>query len=132
VRHWFDLETILELPTPTTSFDQAAEAAAQYRRASRSENTQRAYRAAAAGSFERPPGRRPLNHPVPIETAATTLIGRVAAWSSLKSWGIRLTRRSGAKKARVAVARKLAVVLLTMWRTQMPFRWTSKPAAAPN
>jgi transposase len=64
--------------------------------------------------------------------AATTLIGRVAAWSSLKNWGLRLARRSGAKKARVAVARKLAVVLLTMWRSQMPFRWTSKPAAAPN
>ena len=46
-------ETILELPTPTTSLDQAAEAAAQYRRASRSENPRRAYRAAVAGSFER-------------------------------------------------------------------------------
>jgi hypothetical protein len=63
VRHWFDLETILELPTPTTGFDQAAEAVAQYWRASRSENTRRAYRAAVAGSFERSPGRRPLNHP---------------------------------------------------------------------
>jgi transposase len=58
--------------------------------------------------------------------AATTLIGRVTGWSSLKSWGVRLARRSGAKKARVAVARKLAVVLLTMWRSQTPFRWTTK------
>jgi transposase len=64
--------------------------------------------------------------------AATTLIGRVAAWSSLKSWGVRLARRSGAKKARVAVARKLAVVLLAMWRSQMPFRWTTKLEAVPN
>jgi transposase len=64
--------------------------------------------------------------------AATTLIGRVASWSSLKSWGVRLARRSGAKKARVAVARKLAVVLLTMWRSQTPFRWTTKLEAAPN
>jgi hypothetical protein len=55
VRHRFDRETILELPTPTTSLDQAAEAAAQYRRASRSENPRRAYRAAVAGSFERSP-----------------------------------------------------------------------------
>jgi integrase len=48
VRHWFDLETILELPAPAASFDDAAEAAAQYRRASRSENMRRAYRAAVA------------------------------------------------------------------------------------
>jgi hypothetical protein len=43
VAHWFDLETIVDLPAPITSF---ADAAAQYRRASRSENTRRAYRAA--------------------------------------------------------------------------------------
>ena len=48
VRHWFDLETIVELPPPVPSFADAADAAAQYRRASRSENTRRAYRAAVA------------------------------------------------------------------------------------
>jgi site-specific recombinase XerD len=48
VRHWFDLETIVELPAPVASFDDAAYAAAQYRRASRSENTRRAYRSAVA------------------------------------------------------------------------------------
>jgi site-specific recombinase XerD len=48
VRHWFDLETIVELPAPVASFGDAADAAAQYRRASRSENTRRAYRAAVA------------------------------------------------------------------------------------
>jgi integrase len=48
VAHWFDLETIVELPAPLASFDDAAEAAAQYRRASRAENTRRAYRAAIA------------------------------------------------------------------------------------
>jgi hypothetical protein len=48
VRHWFDLETIVELPAPVASFDDAADAAAQYRRASRSENTRRAYRSAVA------------------------------------------------------------------------------------
>ena len=48
VRHWFDLETIAELPAPVASFADAADAAAQYRRASRSENTRRAYRAGVA------------------------------------------------------------------------------------
>ena len=48
VRHWFELETIVALPAPLASFADAAEAATQYRRASRSENTRRAYRAAVA------------------------------------------------------------------------------------
>jgi integrase len=48
VRHWFALETIVELPPPVAGFADAAEAAAQYRRASRSENTRRAYRSAVA------------------------------------------------------------------------------------
>jgi integrase len=48
VAHWFDVETIVALPAPITSFADAAEAAAQYRRASRSNNTRRAYRAAVA------------------------------------------------------------------------------------
>jgi integrase len=48
VRHWFDLETLAELPALVASFADAADAAAQYRRASRSENTRRAYRAGVA------------------------------------------------------------------------------------
>jgi transposase len=60
--------------------------------------------------------------------AATTLLGRVTKWSALKSWGVRLARRSGAKKARVAVARKLAVILLSMWKSGAPFRWAAKGA----
>jgi integrase len=48
VRDWFDLETIAELPAPGASFAGAADAAAQYRRASRAENTRRAYRAGVA------------------------------------------------------------------------------------
>jgi hypothetical protein len=48
VRHWFDLETIVELPAPIAGFADAADAAAQYRRASRAENTRRAYRSAVA------------------------------------------------------------------------------------
>src|SRR5262249_2730119 len=62
--------------------------------------------------------------------AATTLLSRVTRWSSIKNWGMRLTRRSGAKKARVAVARKLAVVMLTMWRAQTPFRWAATEESA--
>jgi transposase len=58
--------------------------------------------------------------------AATTLLGRVVKWSALKSWGLRVARRSGMKKARVAVARKLAVILHSMWRSQKPFTWAAQ------
>lgn len=40
--------------------------------------------------------------------AANVLLTRVAKWSALKAWGIRLAKRSGLRKAKVAVARKLA------------------------
>jgi transposase len=41
--------------------------------------------------------------------AAGTLLTRVAKWSTLKAWGTRLAHRIGSKRARVALARKLAV-----------------------
>jgi integrase len=47
VRDWFELETIIDLPAPAASFAEA-EAAADYRRAARADNTRRAYRAAVA------------------------------------------------------------------------------------
>lgn len=34
----------------------------------------------------------------------------------------------GAGKARVALARKLAVILFAMWRGNQPFRWAASPA----
>jgi transposase len=55
--------------------------------------------------------------------AATTLLTRTTGFSSLKAWGLRLAKSAGFKKARVAVARKLAVILHAMWKTQAPFRW---------
>jgi transposase len=61
--------------------------------------------------------------------AATTLLGRVVGWCALKSWGLRVARRSGMKKARVVVARKLAVILHSMWRSQSPFKWVAEKAA---
>ena len=41
--------------------------------------------------------------------AASVLLHRTQRWSALKSWGVRLMKRVGAKKAKVAVARKIAV-----------------------
>ena len=47
--------------------------------------------------------------------AAGVLLTRVPKWSALKAWGARLTKRNGLRKAKVAVARKLAVILHRMW-----------------
>lgn len=55
--------------------------------------------------------------------AATTMLTRTTTFCSLKAWGLRLAKRVGFKKARVGLARKLAVVLHAMWKTNTPFRW---------
>ena len=52
-------------------------------------------------------------------------------WSALKAWGLRLAKRSGLKKAKIAVARKLAIIMHRMWVDGTSYRWTSaEPAAA--
>jgi transposase len=61
--------------------------------------------------------------------AANVLLTRVAKWSALKAWGIRLAKRTGLRKAKVAVARKLAVILHRMWIEGSEFNWSSKEAA---
>lgn len=61
--------------------------------------------------------------------AANVLLTRVAKWSALKAWGIRVAKRSGLRKARVAVARKLAVILHRMWIDGTEFCWSSMEAA---
>jgi len=62
--------------------------------------------------------------------AAGVLLTRVAHWCKLKAWGHRLWKRIGFKKAKIAVARKLAVILHRMWRDGTDFIWSSKEAAA--
>ncbi len=62
--------------------------------------------------------------------AAGVLLTRVAHWCKLKVWGHRLWKRIGFKKAKIAVARKLAVILHRMWRDQTDFIWSSKETPA--
>jgi transposase len=61
--------------------------------------------------------------------AAGVLLTRVSHWCRLKAWGLRLAKRIGFRKAKVAVARKLAVILHRMWRDGTDFIWSSKEAA---
>ncbi|MDE3759813.1 IS110 family transposase [Sinorhizobium meliloti] len=58
--------------------------------------------------------------------AANALLTRIPRFSALKSWGLRIARRGGYRKAKVAVARKLAVILHAMWISGEPFRWSSQ------
>ena len=57
--------------------------------------------------------------------AANALLTRIDRFSALKSWGLRIAKRGGFKKAKVAVARKLATILHAMWTTGEEFRWSS-------
>ena len=54
--------------------------------------------------------------------AATCLLTTWGGRSGLKSWGLGLAKRIGVKKARVAVARKLACLLLRLWRDGAHYR----------
>lgn len=62
--------------------------------------------------------------------AAGVLLTRVPKWSALKAWGTRLIKRNGLRKAKVAVARKLAVILHRMWIEGTEFNWSKKAIAA--
>jgi transposase len=55
--------------------------------------------------------------------AACALLSRVSRFSALKSWGVRLAARKGYRKAAVAVARKLAIILFRIWKDGSSFRW---------
>jgi len=56
--------------------------------------------------------------------AAHTLLTRVTRWSALKAWGVALAKRRGLRRATIAVARKLAVIMHRMWLDSADFRWT--------
>jgi transposase len=52
---------------------------------------------------------------------AATVFGTIAPDCALKRWYLTLRERVGSKRARVALARKLAVILLTMWKSGRGF-----------
>ncbi|MBA3938952.1 MAG: IS110 family transposase [Planctomycetes bacterium] len=62
--------------------------------------------------------------------AAHSLLIRSSKWSTLRAWGMAVAKRRGMARARVAVARKLAVILHRMWADGSEFRWGKQAAAA--
>ena len=55
---------------------------------------------------------------------------RSKKWSWLKAWAMQIARRRGMKKAIVALARRLAVVMHRIWVDGTEFHWTREQAAA--
>jgi transposase len=56
--------------------------------------------------------------------AAQVLLTREGTPSKLKAWGLKLMQKKGRKKAIVAVARKLAVIMHRMLMDKTEFRYT--------
>ena len=63
---------------------------------------------------------------VHLVQAATSLLYHSKKWSSLRAWGMKIAKKRGYHIARIAVARKLAVILHRMWVDECDFRFTVK------
>ncbi|MBB3149442.1 transposase [Phyllobacterium trifolii] len=61
-----------------------------------------------------------------LYAAANAMLMRSVAWNSLKAWGVRLMKTKGRRRAIVAVARKIAVVLHRMWIDGTELRFGSE------
>ena len=55
--------------------------------------------------------------------AAQVMLTRVVRFSTLKRWAMNVAKRRGMKRAKVALARKLATILHRMWVDGSDFRW---------
>ncbi len=62
--------------------------------------------------------------------AANVMLTRAGRFSALKAWALRVAARQGMTRAKVALARKLAIVLHRMWVDGTTFRWGAVTEAA--
>jgi len=62
--------------------------------------------------------------------AAQTMLVVSTKWSWLKAWAMKIVKNRGMKKAIVALARRLAVIMHRIWIDGTEFRWTKEVAAA--
>ena len=67
---------------------------------------------------------------VMLYEAAQIMLVRSTTWSWLKAWAMKIARHRGMKKAIVALARRLAVIMHRIWVDGTEFRWTREVAAA--
>jgi transposase len=66
---------------------------------------------------------------VMLYEAAQVMLTRTNKWSWLKAWAMQIARRRGMKKAVVALARRLAVIMHRIWVDGTEFRWTREETA---
>ena len=66
---------------------------------------------------------------VMLYEAAQSML-RAKKWSWLKAWAMQVARRCGMKKAIVALARRLAVIMHRIWVDGTEFCWTRKAVPA--
>ena len=62
--------------------------------------------------------------------AAQSMLVHSTRWSWLKAWAMTIAKRRGMKRAIVALARRLAVIMHRIWVDGTEFRWTRDAAAA--
>src|SRR5450631_3349163 len=67
---------------------------------------------------------------VMLYEAAQVMLTRTNKWSWLKAWAMQIARRRGKKRAIVALARRLAVIMHRIWVDGTEFRWTRDLATA--
>ena len=67
---------------------------------------------------------------VMLYEAAQSMLVRSTKWSWLKAWAMQIARRRGMKKAIVALARRLAVIMHRIWVDGAEFRWSKNAVAA--
>ncbi|MCB1834873.1 MAG: IS110 family transposase [Geminicoccaceae bacterium] len=65
-----------------------------------------------------------------LHDAANVILSRVTRFSTLKSWAVQVAKRRGMRRAKVALARKLATVLHRIWADGTEFVWGQEPVAA--
>jgi transposase len=61
---------------------------------------------------------------------AQAVLTRSVKWSWLKVWAMKIAQKRGLKRAIVALARRLAVIMHRIWVDGTEFRWTKEEAAA--
>ena len=65
-----------------------------------------------------------------LHDAANALLTRATKFSTRKRWAMDVAKRRGRRRAKVALARKLARVLHRIWADGTEFVWGKDPAAA--
>jgi transposase len=73
-----------------------------------------------------------LYRPVHVKTLRSQKLRmlRSTKWSWLRAWPMKIARHRGMKKAIVALARRLAVIMHRIWVDGTEFRWTREVTAA--